>query len=287
MKETRRSFMKGALALGILPLSLVAEEKVKTQKEEDKTLRFIHITDSHMDLQDDESVEAMKSMVTFVNKEYSTLDFVLFGGDNFNNNVKGNKDALVFKEIISKLHCPTLVVRGNKESNPNPNDSIKLDEFKTLFLDDKLLSIEGKDWVVEKKGYTILGLDSCIEGKNNGAYTKETIAFAEKVLKKGKPSIIMNHHPYTNYWNEKDEKLIHKYVLNNSDEVQKRLFSYNNLILTLSGHKHIDSISKIQNVEAIVTRGFVRPLDLDQYPMRYVEILDSKISHKLIYTKEV
>ena len=288
MKKTRRNFMKTALALGVLPLSLVAEEKIESKKEEeDKTLRFIHVTDSHMDLQDEDSVEAMESMVAFVNKEYSNLDFVLFGGDNFNNNVKGNKDALVFKEIISKLHCSALVVRGNKESNSNPNDSIKLDEFKSLFLEDKLLRVEGKDWVVDKKGYTILGLDSCIEGKNNGAYTQETITFAEKVLKKGKPTVILNHHPYTNYWNEKDEKLIHKYVLNNSDEVQKRLFSYNNLILTLSGHKHIDSVSKIQNVEAIVTRGFVRPLDLDQYPMRYVEILDNKISHKLIYTQEV
>jgi Icc protein len=288
MRKTRRNFMKSALALGILPLSLVAEESIEPKKEEkDKTLRFIHITDSHMDLQDEDSVEAMESMVAFVNKEYSNLDFVLFGGDNFNNNVKGNKDALVFKAIISKLHCSALVVRGNKESNPNPKDSIKLDEFKTLFLDDKLLTVEGKDWVVEKKGYSILGLDSCIEGKNNGVYTQETIAFAEKILKKGKSTVMMNHHPYTNYWNEKDEKLIHKYVLNNSDEVQKRLFSYKNLILTLSGHKHIDSVTKIQNVEAIVTRGFVRPLDLDQYPMRYVEILDGKINQKLIYSQEV
>ncbi len=265
MKKTRRNFMKSALALGVLPLALVAEDKTK-KEEEDRTLRFIHITDSHMDLQDEESVEAMENMVTFVNKEYKNLDFVLFGGDNFNNNVKGDKDALEFKRIISKLHCPTLVVRGNKESSPKPDDSIKLDEFKKLFLDNKLLTIEGK---------------------NNGLYTKETIDFADKILKKGKPTIVLNHHPYTNYWNEKDEKLIHKYVLNNSEEVQKKLFSYKNLILTLSGHKHIDSVTKIQDVDVIVTRGFVRPLDLDQYPMRYVEILDNKINQKLIYTKEV
>ena len=287
-KITRRNFMKGALALGVLPLSIVAKDESKSVKErEDKSLRFIHITDSHMDLQDEESVEAMKSMVSFINKKYSNLDFVLFGGDNFNNNVKGNRDALVFKDIISKLNSPTLLVRGNKESNPNPDDSIKLDEFKSLFLDNKLLSLNGKDWVVEKKGYNILGLDSCIEGKNNGIYTEKTIKFAENILKKGKPTIILNHHPYTNYWNEKDEKAIHKYVLNNTDEVQKRLFSYDNLILTLSGHKHIDSVTKIKNVKTIVTRGFVRPLDLEQYPMRYVEILDNKITHKLIYTQEV
>jgi len=42
-------------------------------------------TDSHMDLQNEDSVEAMESMVAFVNKEHGNLDFVLFGGDNFNN----------------------------------------------------------------------------------------------------------------------------------------------------------------------------------------------------------
>jgi Icc protein len=281
-KVTRRGFIQSALALSILPLGLSAKEERK-QKEE-KSLKLIHITDSHMDLADEESIEAMKMMVEFVNKEYKNLDFVLFGGDNFNNNVKGNADALVFKEIISKLHCPSLLVRGNKESNPNPDDNIKLDEFKSLFFDKNVVSVEGKDWSVEKNGYLILGLDSCVEGANNGLYTKETMLFAEKSLKGEKPTIIINHHPYTNYWKEKDEKLIHKYVLNNTKEVQKRLFSSDNLILTLSGHKHIDSVTQINKTKTIVTRGFIKPLDLEQYPMRYIEIKDEKISEKLIYT---
>ncbi len=34
----------------------------------------------------------------------------------------------------------------------------------------------------------------------------------------------------------------------------------------------------------ISRRGFIRPLDMDMYPMRYVEITDSKINEKLIYT---
>jgi len=280
-KVTRRGFIKSALALSVVPLGLNAEDK---RNEEKENLKIVHVTDSHMDLQIEDSVEAMELMVEFINKEHKDLDFVLFGGDNFNNNVKGNKDALEFKKIISKLHCPSLIVRGNKEANPNPKDSINLDEFKKLFLDEKVVEVNGKDWVVEKKGYIILGLDSCIENANNGVYTEETMKFAEKVLSKGNPTIVMNHHPYTNYWKEKDEKQIHKYVLNNTEEVQKRLFKYKNLILTLSGHKHIDSVSKINNTSVIVTRGFIKPLDLDQYPMRYIEIGGEKISEKLIYT---
>jgi len=274
---SRRGFLKGALAISAIPI-------VSAASETKETLKFIHITDSHMDLADKESVDAMKLMVEFVNAEYKDLDFVLFGGDNFNNNVVGNGDALEFKDIIDGLHCPSYVVRGNKESNPNPNDAIKLDEFKKIFMSDKNLLVNGKDWLLNIKGYQLLGLDSCIENANNGVYTEETLKFAQSTLKSSKPTLILNHHPYTNYWNSTDKKDIHKYVLNNTAEVQKRLFAYDNLILTLSGHKHIDSVKELHGTKMIVTRGFIRPLDLDMFPMRYVEITDSKVSEKLIYT---
>ena len=274
----RRDFLKGSLLATTLPL--MSSEG----KKESETLKFIHITDSHFDLNIEDSVDAMILAVKHINKNYKDLDFVLFGGDNFNNNVKGSKDAKDFKAIVDKLNMPSYFVRGNKESFPKPNDSLHLAEFKEMFMSSKDIEVVGKDWVFEKKGYKILGLDSCVENANNGLYTKDTINFAKTQLEKGKPTIILNHHPYTNYWKEKDEKLIHKYVLNNTDEVQKEIFGYQNFILALSGHKHIDFVSHINKTNVIVTRGFIRPLDLDMYPMRYVEITDNKITEKLIYT---
>ncbi|MFK5938350.1 MAG: metallophosphoesterase [Sulfurimonas sp.] len=278
-KISRRGFLKSALAMSAMPL--IANEK---KTKDTNSLKFIHITDSHMDIADENSIEAMKLMVEFVNTEYKDLDFVCFGGDNFNNNVPGKKDALLFKEIIDELHCPSLLVRGNKEAYPTPNDSIHLKEFQELFVNNRGLSVSGKDWAYEKNGYVLLGLDSCVEGANNGRYTDETIAFAKKFLDKGKPTMTLDHHPYLNYWGETKESLIHNYVLNNTDEVQKQLFSYDNLILTLSGHKHVDSVKEINKTKVIATRGFIRPLDLDMYPMRYVELNCNKISEKLIYT---
>ncbi|WP_295421463.1 metallophosphoesterase [Sulfurovum sp.] len=278
-KISRRRFFKGAAAMTAIPF--LAEAKETEGKER---LKFIHITDSHMDLGNEESVEAMELVVEHINNHFKDLDFVVFGGDNFNNNVKGNEDALAYKKIVDKLHCPTYHVRGNKESHPNPDDAIHLEEFKTLFMSDRALKVNGKDWLLETKGVAFLGLDSCIEGANNGVYTEETLKFAESVLKSGKPTIILNHHPYTNYWKGTDPKDIHKYVLNNTEEVQKRLFGFDNLILTLSGHKHIDSVTTINKTKVVVTRGFIRPLDMDRYPMRYVEIADGKINEKLIYT---
>jgi len=281
--NTRRNFFKGAVALAAMPL--MAAQKSNTKKKTN-TLKMVHITDAHMDMGNPDSVEALKMAVTYLNKNYPDLDCVLFGGDNFNNNMKADSDALVYKKIVEKLHCPVYHVRGNKESNPANDQQIDLEAFKKLFMSYKELTVSGKDWAVEKNGTLILGLDSCIEHANNGAFTKETLAFAKKMLDLGKPTLILNHHPYTNYWCGTESKDIHKYVLGNSKETIEALFDYPNLLATLSGHKHIDNIKLINKVKTITTRGFIRPLDLDEYPMRYVEINGNDVSEKLIYTIE-
>jgi Icc protein len=275
---SRRNFLKTALAVSATPLMAT------TEKKQEQTLKFIHVTDSHLDLSDDNSIEALELMVDFINSDYKDLDLVLFGGDNFNNNVLKDSDAVKFKEIVDGLHCPYYTVRGNKEAYPIFDKHITLDEFKNMFYTSKALAVQGRDWLLAVKGYNILGLDSCIEGKNNGLYRQETLSFAQKVLKEGKPTIILNHHPYTNFWGETKKSLIFNYVLNNTDEVQEKLFKYDNLILTLSGHKHVDSVKEIQGTKVIATRGFIRPLDLDMYPMRYVALNGNNIMEKLIYT---
>ena len=281
--SSRRNFFKGALALSLTPLMAT---EVKSQEKKQNSLKIVHITDPHMDMGNSDSVEALKIAVEYLNKNYQDLDCVLFGGDNFNNNAKADSDALVYKEIVEKLHCPVYHVRGNKEANPANDKQIDLEAFKKLFMSYKELTVSGKDWAVEKNGTLILGLDSCIEHANNGEYTKETLAFAKKMLDLGKPTLILNHHPYSNYWCSQDKKDIHKYVLGNSEETIKELFGYPNLLVTLSGHKHIDNIKMINRVKTITTRGFVRPLDLDEYPMRYIEINGNDVSEKLIYTVE-
>ena len=283
--NSRRDFFKGAIALSLTPL--MATEATSKKEKKTNSLKLVHITDSHMDMGNPDSIEALKMAVKYLNKNYPDLDCVLFGGDNFNNNSKGDSDALVYKEIVEKLHCPVYHVRGNKEASPAKDNKIDLDEFKKLFMSYKELTVSGKDWAVEKNGTLILGLDSCIEHANNGEFTKETLAFAKKMLELGKPTIILNHHPYSNYWCGTDKKDIHKYVLGNSEETIKTLFKYHNLLATLSGHKHIDNIKMINRVKTITTRGFIRPLDLDEYPMRYIEINGNDVSEKLIYTVEV
>ena len=278
---SRRNFFKGAAALATIPL-MANEEK----RNINNSLKLVHITDAHMDVSNPDSVEALKMAVKYLNKNYPDLDCVVFGGDNFNNNMKADSDALVYKKIVEQLHCPVYHVRGNKEANPANDNEINLAEFKKLFISSPDLVVEGKDWAVEKNGTLLLGLDSCIEHANNGKFSKETLAFAKKMLERGKPTLILNHHPYTNYWGSVDPKDIHKYVLGNAKETIETLFGYSNLLATLSGHKHIDNIKMVNKVKVITTRGFIRPLDLDEYPMRYIEVNGNDVSEKLIYTLE-
>jgi len=268
----RREFLKTAVAATALPL-FAAEPKVK----------FLHITDSHMDLHEPASVEAIKAMVRNINFKFGDVDFVLFGGDNFNNNVNGNEDAVLFQKILSGLKMPAYCVRGNKEANPKGDPQIDMQGFLALFTTPDMLVV-GKNWMVMRNGFMILGLDSCIDGHNNGRFDEATIAFAKKMLNLGKPTIILSHHPYLNFWGSTDLKNIHKYVLNNTEEVQKELFSYPNLLLTLTGHIHVDdNKSRIGHVRCITTRAFKNSLGGDKYPMRLVEIEGSNIKEKLVH----
>ena len=63
----------------------------------------------------------------------------------------------------------------------------------------------------------------------------------------------------------------------------ERLFSFNNLKLTLSGHKHLDNVGKKNNVTVIATLGFVVPQDPENdHRFRYVEMRYGGIIQKLI-----
>ncbi len=269
----RRTFFKLPLLFPAIPLLAKTET----------SLKFLHVTDSHMDLSMPHTVEWIENLVDVVNTKYPHIDFVLFGGDNFNNTAKGDSDAKKFKEIIDKMRVPAYCARGNKESTPKPDAHIDQKEFADMFFTPDML-VNGRDWMIHKNGYIVLGIDSTIEHSGAGRFRAESIEFAKKILALGKPTIILDHHPYLNYWGGTDPHDIEKYVLQNSKEVIEELFGYPNLLLTLSGHKHIDNVSKIGHVTAIATRAFKAAQLKNQNPMRYIEIRGSSISHRLITT---
>lgn len=291
---TRRTFLKGTAAFtagtvasGFLGCQRVSLTDTTSGAEDEEVLKFIHVTDSHLDLGKPKTVKWVELLVEKINADFSSVDFVLFGGDNFNNNVSGYDDALRFKKIADSLKCPWYSVRGNKESTPKPkNDPLNQSDYARMFFPSDL-KVSGRDWKLERGRYTILGIDTTIEQNNNGIYTPETLAFVEQELKahSDRYYILLNHQTYRNFWKGTEEHDIHKYVLNNADEVKKRLFGYPNLTLTLSGHKHLDYVGQSKAVTEIATLGFVVPQDPNNendHRFRYLEVRDDMVSQKLV-----
>ena len=287
---SRRNFLKtGMLGLasytiasrliGSVP-AIASKGHAPLSSPRDADLRFLHVTDTHLDLGKPETVTWVERVVERINKDFPHADFVVFGGDNFNNNVPGKKDAETFKKIADSLKCPWYSVRGNKESSPKPEtDPLNQKDYEKMFFTPSI-KVSGRDWSLEKGSYTILGIDTTIEHHKNGLFTKESLDFVETQLKNNKDRhfIILNHHPYWNFWGGKEQADIHKYVLNNADEVKKRLFKYPNLRLTLSGHKHLDNVIKEGNVTVISTLGFIVPQGAEKdHQFRFVEMKEGNI----------
>ena len=290
---TRRDFLAGGakvLAGGIAGSMLtgcqVLTRGERAQVGSEDAVRFIHLTDSHMDLARPQTVEWMEKFAAAVNKDFKDVDFVLLGGDNFNNNVPGNADAARFRKIIDGLHCPAYAVRGNKESTPKPkSDPLDQREFAAMFFPSDLPVI-GRDWKLERGRYVILGIDTTLEQKDNGRFSAESLALAEKELARNRDKlyILLNHQVYSNFWKGADAKDIHKYVLNNVEEVKDRLFKYPNLLLVLCGHKHRDDVGRIGSTTVLATPGFVVPWgpERDRRRFRHIEIQGRQVRQKLI-----
>lgn len=290
---TRREFLKDgifSLAAGTAASGLVGCQPSSTGRnggQKEGRLRFIHVTDTHLDLGIPKTVKWVEMLVDKINREFSSIDFVLFGGDNFNNNVSGSDDALRFKKIVDGLRCPWYSVRGNKESSPKPqNDPLNQSDYARMFFPGDLKVI-GRDWKLEKGRFAVLGIDTTLEHKNNGVYSRQSLSFVEDELKShpDRSYIILNHQTYGNFWGSKDEKDLFKYVLNNAEEVKRQLFHYPNLVLTLSGHKHLDHVGRSGLVAVIATLGFIVPQDPENendHRFRFVEIADGTVTQKLV-----
>jgi len=268
----RRNFLKLLFSLPAIPLLANKEP----------SLELIHVTDSHMDLSMPHTVEALEHFVDVINRDFAHVDCVLFGGDNFNNTAPGLKDGVRFKEILDGLKVPYYCVRGNKESSPKPDPHLDQRDFARLFFGPGM-EVHGRDWVVYKKGYAIVGIDSTIEHSGAGRFGPQSVALLKRVLARGMPTIILDHHPLHNYWGGSGADL-KKYLLQNADEVKRELFGYPNLVLVLSGHKHIDNVTQEGHVTLIATRAFKEAQIKNRNPIRHIRIEGGRVYQRLMTT---
>ena len=164
--QTRRGFLKiGAGASGTLlsglslqGCSFVLRNKDRGNESNGLRFKFAHVVDTHISTQEKngaamkaDSIRIFEDVVDRLN-ETDGLDFILFWGDNFDNNEKGIADLDEFMRLAEKLNALYFIQLGNRESSSSPQgDPVSKEQFVKKFQglnlnddDEKCLKSVGK-----------------------------------------------------------------------------------------------------------------------------------------------
>lgn len=247
-----------------------------------KPFKFAVIADPHMSVASEHSpsngtkmfkssVELLQATIKEINKE-GDVDFTVVLGDLTKDAEPWNVDR--FKDVMDELDAPYYVVLGNHDISPIDTGAKNRDPGVTR---------STMIWTFQGHGYSgsnphwsldpvpnvhLVGLDSTFTGDWAGNLSKPGIDFLKKDLARNsdKLTIVILHHqlkPYTAA-ETTGENDFHKFVMYNSDEVRSILEDNDQVVMTLSGHRHLSTRFIQENGVAY----FTMPSTMT-WPMRY------------------
>lgn len=272
----RREFLKALLCAGLGGCAGGYEREVSYsgshhRKDPDlKPFKFAHVTDSHLSTigrngaaLKAESVKIFEDVLHQLDS-MKDLNFILFGGDNWDNTDKGTPDVDKFMDMVKDLKVPYLAQFGNREASPlPPGDPTNKGDFVEIFKEHGFG--EGTFWwdVEVMPGVVVIGLDTSIKGHNDGAIPEEEIQWLKEKLEANKDRfiIVLTHHLFLPTWTPKEIPLWEKYYLiANSERVRPLLEGSRGVKLVLSGHHHVTKIDVIDGLPYVSSPATV------QYP---------------------
>ena len=279
---SRRSFVKyglgigkavfiGGLLVGNFAGCSTASKKDKVTKAGRKTnIKFAHITDTHVTFTGkngtalvEESFDIFRDIVDQI-KEMGDIDFILFGGDNINNTDPGTKGFDEFMNIMSSVEVPYFAQFGNREVSPIPHGiALSKQQYATKMKGHGLDTGRYVWSVSPAPGLRILGLDTTIEGHNNGEIPHTELKWLkEEVAKYPHDMIItLSHHLFLPTWGSMDiPKWKKKYLLKNYQEINAILEGAPQVKACLMGHHHVSKIQTVDGLHYIASPATV------QYP---------------------
>ncbi len=279
---SRRSFVKRGLAVGQavfiggVLVGNFAGCTTATKKDEEtnigrkKSIKFAHITDTHVTFAGkngtalkEESFDIFRDIIGQVNN-MPEIDFILFGGDNINNTDPGAKDFNEFMNIMSSVRVPYFAQFGNREVSPIPPGIALSKRQYAEKMKGHGLDIGRYSWSVSPvPGLRILGLDTTIEGHDNGEIIEEELKWIKKEIAKYPDDMIvtLSHHLLLPTWGNRDiPKWKKKYLLENYQEVNAILGVAPQVKACLMGHHHASKIQTVNGLHYIASPAAV------QYP---------------------
>ncbi len=291
---SRRSFVKyglgigkavfiGGLLVGNFTGCTTASKKDKEAKASRKTnTKFAHITDTHVTFTGrngtallEESFDIFRDIIDQIN-EMGDIDFILFGGDNINNTDPGTKGFDEFMSILSSVKVPYFAQFGNREVSPIPPETALSKKQYAGKMKGHGLDIGNYSWSVSPvSGLRILGLDTTIEGHDNGEIPKEGLKWIKKEIEKypNDTIITLSHHLLLPTWGNRDiPKWKKKYLLKDYQEVNAILGAAPQVKTCLMGHHHVSRVQTVNGLHYIASPAAV------QYPhaFRTISINDNE-----------
>ncbi|MHC4139071.1 MAG: metallophosphoesterase family protein [Planctomycetota bacterium] len=279
---SRRSFVKyglgigkavfvGGLLVGNFAGCTTAPKKDKVTKAgRKKSINFAHITDTHVTFVGkngtalkEESFNIFRDIIGQIN-DMPDIDFILFGGDNINNTDPGTKGFDEFMNIMSSVKVPYFAQFGNREVSPIPPGIALSKEQYAEKMRGHGLDTGNYSWSVSPvPGLRILGLDTTIEGHDNGEIPEEGLDWIKEEIAKYPNDMIitLSHHLLLPTWGSRDiPKWKKKYLLKNYQEVNAILDAAPQVKVCLMGHHHVSKIQAINGLHYVASPAGV------QYP---------------------
>jgi len=278
----RRDFMKYGMAIGnavfmggvlignFTGCTTTPKQIRKTKAGNGNDIKFAHITDTHVTFTGkngtslkEESFNIFRDVIDQIN-EMGDIDFILFGGDNINNTDPGTKGFDEFMNIMSSVKVPYFVQFGNRESSPIPPGVALSKEQYSMKMKGHGLDIGHYWWSASPvPGLRILGLDTTINGHDNGEIPQTEIKWIKEEIAKYPQDMIVTlcHHLLLPTWGNKDiPKWKKKYLLKDHQKVNTILEGSSQVKMSLSGHHHISKIRTANGLHYIASPAAV------QYP---------------------
>ncbi len=238
------------------------------------TLDFIHISDTHISVdRDDTSYKALSSSSFLLQdaieqiNQIKGLDFVLFTGDMVDSATLNNYRE--YYSLLSKLKYPSLNTFGNHDVAYG--DLTKEEVLELVKNSNKNYTFDGTYYAFSPKtDYRIIVLDSTTDNDKsaNGSLSSEQLAFLDLELSENQDKIVVIalHVPPVEPFVSTEHSLV------NADDFNEILLKYKNPIVILSGHYHAAKIRHWGNLVYVSTPSMVT------YPMafRHIKITNYK-----------
>lgn len=194
------------------------------------------------------TADLLRAAICEINK-VEGLDFTIVLGDLTRDAEPWN--VQLFKEIMGSLSSPYYVVLGNHDINPGDASfaEYKRGESRSYMIDQFQghgFKGSGAHWSLDPfPNVHLVGLDTNIEGDWGGELSLEGLNFLKNdlSLNREKLTLVMLHHllvPYTRPVREGVNGL-HKFVAYNAEEIRFIIESFPQVVMTLSGHRHLST----------------------------------------------